>query len=84
MAKVKLDWKEFPTTGRGGTIHRCEVRARSGEDGLLMEVHDRGPALIRKYDVSAFYWLAERERRIPLYDELEFRSLGDAREALTE
>lgn len=83
MAMVKLGWKKFYTDD-GDTILRCKIRASSGEDALYMEVYDRGPAMIRKYDVSAFYWAESSQRRILLYDELEFRSLGDAREALTQ
>ena len=83
MATVKLGWRKF-STDDGSTISRCKVRARSGEDALYMEVLDRGPALIRKYTVTAYYWVESSQRRIPLYDDEEFRNPGDARIALTQ
>ena len=66
-------------------IHQCEVRARSGEDALVHgDVHDRGRALIRLYNVTAYYWLEDSQRRIPLYDDEKFRNPDDAKEALTQ
>ena len=63
MATVKLGWRKF-STDDGSTISRCKVRARSGEDALYMEVLDRGPTLIRKYNVTAYYWVESSQRRI--------------------
>ena len=83
MATVKLEWQELPSTA-AGTIHRCEVKARNGGDALFMEVHDRGPALIRLYNVTAYYWLEDSQRRIPLYDDEKFRNPDDAKTALTQ
>ena len=84
MATVKLDWQEIPTAAGGGAIHQCKVRARSDGDALYMEVHDRGRALIRLYNVTAYYWLEDSQRRIPLYDDEKFRNPDDAKTALTQ
>ena len=83
MATVKLSWREFSTTD-GSAIHQCKVRARSDGDALYMEVQDRGPAVIRLYNVTAYYWLEDSQRRIPLYDDEGLRGPDDAREALTQ
>ena len=83
MATVKLGWRELSTTD-GGAIHRFEVRARNGGGALFMEVYDRGRAVIRLYNVTAYYWLEDSRRGILLYDEKGFRGLDDARTALTQ
>ena len=83
MATVKLGWWEF-SAADGHTIHQCEIEARNDVDALVMEVHDRGPAVIRLYNVTAFYRFEDGQRRIPLYDDEGFRGLDDAQEALTQ
>jgi len=89
MATVSLEWQEFPTTGRGA-IHRCEIRARNDADALLMEVHDRGPALRRECSVTAYFQFDESRNVIqlgnviPLYDDEGFSDPDDAKEALAE
>ena len=84
MATVKLDWRELPTAD-GIEIHRCEVRARNGGDALFMDVvHHRGRSVLQVYNVTAYYWLEDSQRRIPLYDDEKLRSLDDAKKALTQ
>ena len=83
MAKVELYWQKFSATG-GGAIHRCEVKARKDGEALVIEMYDRGRAVVRQYNVAAYYWLEDSQRGIPLYDEEGFRVLDDARTALTQ
>ena len=89
MAKVILGWWDF-SAADGSTIHQCEIEARNGEDALVMEVHDRGPALRRECSVTAFFRFDEsrnviqRDNVIPLYDDEGFSDPDDAKEALAE
>ena len=83
MATVKLKWRGFSTTD-GSAIHQCKVRARSDGDALYMEVRDMGPAVIRLFNVTVYYWLEDSQRRIPLYDDEKFRNPDDAKTALTQ
>ena len=79
-----LGWQRFSTTG-SGSIHRCEVKARNGEDALFLDVYDRGArAWTRLYKVTAYDRLENSQRDIPLYDDEGFRGLDDAKEALTQ
>ena len=93
MATVSLNWGDVSISG-GAQIRRCEIDARKDGDALVMEVYgvERAAASAaglaglppaRDYSVTAYYWLADRQSRIPLYDEAEgLRNLEDAQEAL--
>ena len=89
MATVSLNWGDVSISG-GAQIRRCEIDARKDGDALVMEVYgvERAAGLARlgmarEYSVTAYYWLADRQSRIPLYDEAEgLRDLEDAQEAL--
>jgi len=81
MATVQLYWQKFYTTG-DGAIHRCEVKARKEGDALVMEVYDRGGAVLSQFNVSAYYRFEDSQRRIPLYDDEGFGGVAGAQEAL--
>ena len=83
MATVKLEWWEFSAT-EGHTIHQCEIEARKDGESLVMEVYDRGPAGVRHFSTTAYYWVEDRQRRIPLYDDEGFGGLIEAQEALAQ
>lgn len=83
MATVDLYWQESRTAG-GGATHNCELKARKDGDALIMEARDRGRAIVRLYEATAYYRLGDRQHRIPLYDNEGFRSLDDAKEALAQ
>ncbi len=84
MATVKLDWQEL-STEHDGPMYRCEIKARNAADALFMEVHVVAAWLVlAKINASAYYWLEDDQRRIPLYDEEEFGSRDAAKEALTQ
>ena len=81
MATVELSWQKASTTG-GDEIHRCEVKARNGKDALVMEVHG-GKLTGGIHIVTAYYWLEDSQRSIPLYPYGTSDSLDDAKTALT-
>ena len=83
MATVILGWWDF-TAANGSTIHQCEIEARNGEDALVMEAHERGPRGARGSIATAYFRFEDSQRGIPLYDDEGFRSLDDAKAALTE
>ena len=70
-----------PTAARFTGLKSGHVTAGGA---LFMEVYDRGRAVIRLYNVTAYYWLEDSQRGILLYDEKGFRGLDDARTALTQ
>ncbi len=82
MATVELIWQNVSTTG-GDEIHRCEVKARNGKDALVMEVHG-GKLTGGVHIVTAYYWLENSKRSVPLYPFGTSGSLDDAKTALTE
>ena len=49
-----------------------------------MEARDTGQIVIRQCNATAYYWMEDRQRSIPLYDDEGFGSLDDAKDALTE
>ena len=83
MATVELNWRNASITG-SAKIHRCEIKARKAGDALVMEVYDTGRAVIRHYNVTAYYWLEGGQLRIPLYDDEGLLSLERAQAALTQ
>lgn len=83
MATVRLNWRDSDSsTDRG--VYRCEIRSRNDEDALVLEVHDRGWAVFKDFSVTVYYWVAGRERGIPLCDDEGFDRLDDAKAALTQ
>ena len=83
MATVKLGWRKFSAED-GSAIRRCEVEARNGGGVLVMEAHERKRRGSKGSTVTAYYWLEDNQRGIPLYDDEGFGSLSEARGALTQ
>ncbi len=81
MATAELHWQNVSTTGRD-EIQRCEVKARNGKDAVCMEVHG-GKLTGGVHIVTAYYWLEDSQRSIPLHPFQTSGSLDDARTALT-
>lgn len=83
MATVKLEWRKS-SMARGAATYRCKLEARKDGHALVMEVYDRGPAVVRHFSTTAYYWVEDRQRRIPLYDDEGFGGLIEAQEALAQ